>query len=110
MRVLRESIAEFENAIGRASNRKLRRQLWEELLLTLARNLVPLRPSRTELRAVKRRPNHSPCSTNHDANSWKSLTATATGKADLAIIEALTKDHSRPTPSLASVKTTTSTR
>jgi hypothetical protein len=33
---------------------KLRRQLWEDLLRTLARDLVPLRPDRQEPRAVKR--------------------------------------------------------
>lgn len=55
-----DALRQFSDAIGRASNRKLRRQLWRKLLLTLARDLVPLRPNRTEPRAVKRRPKPFP--------------------------------------------------
>jgi Transposase DDE domain len=55
-----DALRQFSDAIGRAPNRNLRRQLWEELLLTLARDLVPLRPNRTEPRAVKRRPKPYP--------------------------------------------------
>jgi hypothetical protein len=43
-----------------ARTRKLRRQLWEDLLLNLARELVRLRPHRTEPRAVKRHPKPYP--------------------------------------------------
>jgi hypothetical protein len=52
--------AQFSDAISRAPNRQLRRQLWEGLLLTIARDQVPLRPNRTEPRAVKRRPKPYP--------------------------------------------------
>jgi hypothetical protein len=38
----------------------MRRQLWEDLLLNLARDLVRLRPNRVEPRAVKRRPKPYP--------------------------------------------------
>jgi hypothetical protein len=50
-----DALRQFSNAIDRAPNDKLRRQLWEDLLRTLARDLVPLRPDRQEPRAVKRR-------------------------------------------------------
>jgi hypothetical protein len=55
-----DALRQFSDAISRAPNRKLRRQLWEDLLLALARDLVPLRPNRTEPRAVKRRPKPYP--------------------------------------------------
>jgi hypothetical protein len=55
-----DALRQFSDVISRAPNRKLRRQLWDELLLALARDLVPLRPNRTEPRAVKRRPNPFP--------------------------------------------------
>ena len=55
-----DALRQFSDAISRAPNRKLRRQLWEELLLNLARDLVPLRPNRTEPRALKRRPKPYP--------------------------------------------------
>lgn len=55
-----DALRQFSDAISRAPNRTLRRQLWEDLLLVLARDLVPLRPNRTEPRAVKRRPKSYP--------------------------------------------------
>ena len=55
-----DALRQFSDAMSRASNRKLRRQLWENLLLALARDLVPRRPNRTEPRAVKRRPKPYP--------------------------------------------------
>jgi hypothetical protein len=55
-----DALRQFSDAISRAPNRKLRRQLWGDLLLALARDLVPLRPNRTEPRAVKRRPKPFP--------------------------------------------------
>jgi hypothetical protein len=51
-----DALRQFSDAISRAPNRKLRRQLWEDLLLAIARDLVPRRPNRNEPRAVKRRP------------------------------------------------------
>jgi hypothetical protein len=55
-----DALRQFSDAMSRAPNRKRRRQLWENLLLALARDLVPLRPNRTEPRAVKRRPKPYP--------------------------------------------------
>jgi hypothetical protein len=46
--------------MGQARNRRMRDQLWEDLLLNLARDLVPERPNRLEPRAVKRRPKSYP--------------------------------------------------
>ena len=55
-----DALRQFSAAISRAPNRKLRRQLWDNLLLAIARDLVPRRPNRTEPRAVKRRPKPYP--------------------------------------------------
>jgi hypothetical protein len=55
-----DALRQFSDAISRARSRKMRGQLWRDLLLTLARDLVPLRPNRTEPRAVKRRPKPYP--------------------------------------------------
>lgn len=55
-----DALRQFSDAISRARSRKMRDQLWRDLLLTLARDLVPLRPNRTEPRAVKRRPKPYP--------------------------------------------------
>jgi len=41
-----DALRQYSNAIGQARNRKRRHQLWEDLLLNLARDLVPLRPNR----------------------------------------------------------------
>jgi hypothetical protein len=55
-----DALRQYSDAIAQARNRKMRRQLWEDLLLNLARDLVPNRPNRTEPRAVKRRPKPHP--------------------------------------------------
>jgi len=55
-----DALRQYSQAIGQARNRKLRRQLWEDLLLNLAQDLVPLRPNRREPRAVKHRPKPYP--------------------------------------------------
>ncbi|MCW5555395.1 MAG: IS4 family transposase [Verrucomicrobiae bacterium] len=55
-----DALRQFSDAISRAPHCKLRRQLWEDLLLALARDLVPRRPNRTKPRAVKRRPKPFP--------------------------------------------------
>ena len=51
-----DALRQYSDAIAKARNQKMRRQLWEDLLLNLARDLVPYRPKRSEPRAVKRRP------------------------------------------------------
>ena len=55
-----DALRQYSAAIARARNRKMRRQLWDDLLLNLVRDLVPLRPNRQEPRAVKRRPKAYP--------------------------------------------------
>jgi Transposase DDE domain len=55
-----DALRQYSNAINQARNRKMREQLWEDLLLNLARDLVPCRPNRQEPRAVKRRPKPYP--------------------------------------------------
>jgi hypothetical protein len=55
-----DGLRQFSGAIAQARNRKTRRQLWKELLLNLAKDLVPDRPGRSEPRAVKRRPKPFP--------------------------------------------------
>ena len=55
-----DSLRQYSNALAQARNRKIRRQLWEDLLWNLARDQVPYRPGRREPRAVKRRPKSYP--------------------------------------------------
>ena len=55
-----DALRQYSDAMARARHRKLRRQLWEDLLLNLARDLVRYRPNRLEPRAVKRRPKPYP--------------------------------------------------
>lgn len=55
-----DAVRQYGAAIAQARNRKMRRQLWEDLLLNLARDLVPLRPNRREPRAFKRPPKSCP--------------------------------------------------
>jgi len=55
-----DTLRQYSAAIAQARNQKTRRQLWEDLLITLVRDVVPLRPNRREPRAVKRRPKAYP--------------------------------------------------
>jgi len=55
-----DALRQYSDAIARARSRKMRRQLWEDLLWNLVRDLVRQRPRRTEPRAVKRRPKPYP--------------------------------------------------
>jgi hypothetical protein len=55
-----DTLRQYSAALAQARNRKTRRQLWEDLLCNLARDLVPLRPHRLEPRALKRRPKPFP--------------------------------------------------
>ena len=55
-----DALRQYSDALAKAPNRKMRRQLWEDLLLNLARDLVRYRPNRQEPRAVKRRPKPYP--------------------------------------------------
>jgi Transposase DDE domain len=55
-----DAVRQYSTAIAQARNRKQRRELWHDLLLNLARDLVPDRPQRQEPRALKRRPKQYP--------------------------------------------------
>jgi len=55
-----DALRQYSDAIAKARSQTMRRQLWEDLLLNLARDLVRLRPDRREPRAVKRRPKPYP--------------------------------------------------
>ena len=55
-----DGLRQFTDAMAKARSRKLRNLLWQDLLLTLARDQLPYRPNRTEPRAVKRRPKPYP--------------------------------------------------
>jgi hypothetical protein len=55
-----DALRQYSAAIAQASNRQLRGQLWEDLLINLARDQLRLRPHRLEPRAVKRRPKAYP--------------------------------------------------
>jgi len=55
-----DALRQYSAVIAQARHQKLRRQLWEDLLVNLARDLIPYRPNRTEPRAVKRRPKPFP--------------------------------------------------
>jgi hypothetical protein len=55
-----DALRQYSSAISQARTRQMRTQLWQDLLLNLARDLVPYRPNRQEPRAVKRRPKPYP--------------------------------------------------
>ena len=55
-----DALRQFTQAMASARSKKKRRQLWAELLETLAADLVPERPGRREPRAVKRKKNKYP--------------------------------------------------
>ena len=76
-----DAARQYTAAIIQARSRKMRVQLWDDLLLNLARDLVPYRPNRSEPRAVKRRPKPFPLltkprrhfkETSHRNRHWKS--------------------------------------
>ena len=55
-----DGLRQYSNAIAQAHTEELREQLWQDLLLNLARDLIPYRPNRQEPRAVKHRPKPYP--------------------------------------------------
>lgn len=55
-----DAVRQFTQAMSQARTKKKRSQLWNKLLQTLARDLVPERPGRREPRAVKRVKNKYP--------------------------------------------------
>jgi hypothetical protein len=55
-----DAVRHFSQAMAQAKSKRKRRKLWDELLETLAADLVPERPGRREPRAVKRKKNKYP--------------------------------------------------
>ena len=55
-----DAVRHFAHAMARARSRARRQRLWQMLLQTLARDLVPERPGRREPRAIKRKKNKYP--------------------------------------------------
>lgn len=55
-----DALRQFSQAMARARSKKKRRELWAQLLATLAADLVPERLGRREPRAVKRKKNKYP--------------------------------------------------
>jgi hypothetical protein len=51
-----DAVRQYTPAIHKARSKAQRQQLCDQLLRTIVRDLVPLRPRRQEPRAVKRRP------------------------------------------------------
>ena len=55
-----DALRQYSAVLAQARTNRLKRKLWQDLLRTLACDLVPLRPGRTEPRALKRRPKPFP--------------------------------------------------
>ncbi len=55
-----DGVRQYSVAIAQARSKRMRRQLWDDLLVNLVRDQVPERPDRREPRAVKRRPKAYP--------------------------------------------------
>ncbi len=51
-----DALRQYNSALAQARDETMREQLWQDLLLSLARDLVPYRPDRLEPRSLKRRP------------------------------------------------------
>lgn len=55
-----DAVRQYTSAIQGARNRTMRQELWDQLVESIVRDLVPWRPGRKEPRAVKRRPKPYP--------------------------------------------------
>jgi hypothetical protein len=55
-----DALRQYSAVMGQAPTNRLKRKLWQDLLRAVARDPVPLRPGRTEPRAVKQRPKPFP--------------------------------------------------
>lgn len=55
-----DALRQYSAVLAQARTNRLKRKLWQNLLRTLACDLVPLRPGRVEPRALKRRPKPFP--------------------------------------------------
>lgn len=55
-----DAVRQYTSAMEGARSKRKRQELWDELVSNIVRDRVPLRPSRKEPRAVKRRPKPYP--------------------------------------------------
>jgi hypothetical protein len=55
-----DALRQYSAVLAQARTNRLKRKLWLDLLRTLAGDLVPRRPGRSEPRAIKRRPKPYP--------------------------------------------------
>lgn len=55
-----DGVRQYSAAINQARSKRIRKQLWDDLLVNLVRDQIPERPDRQEPRAVKRRPKAYP--------------------------------------------------
>ena len=55
-----DAVRQYTAAIAGARSQRKRKQLWDDLVTNIVRDVVPLRPGRKEPRAVKRRPKPYP--------------------------------------------------
>jgi hypothetical protein len=55
-----DAVRQYTAALERARSKKKRRELWDDLVANIVKDLVPSRPGRREPRAVKRRPKPYP--------------------------------------------------
>ena len=55
-----DALRQYSAAMGQARTNRLKSKLWQDLLRTVARDPVPLRPGRIEPHAVKQRPKPFP--------------------------------------------------
>jgi len=55
-----DGVRQYSFAMAQARSKRMRRRLWDDLLINLVRDQVPERPDRREPRAVKRRPKPYP--------------------------------------------------
>jgi len=55
-----DAVRQYTCAIAGARNKRMRQELWDQLVANIVADLVPLRPGRKEPRAVKRRPKPYP--------------------------------------------------
>jgi hypothetical protein len=55
-----DALRQYSAVIAQARTNRLKRKLWQDMLRALVRDVVPLRPGRTEPRAVKHRPKPFP--------------------------------------------------
>ena len=90
-----DALRQFSQAMSQARTKKKRQQLWDQLLETLAADLVPDRPGRREPRALKSKKNkYTSTWTAHAINSAIIPNATSAEKRHGCESSVLCKRHS----------------